>query len=107
MHYVLHYLPERAGEWIVGVATMFMLVALVTGVIIHRRIFRDFFTFRPGKRQRSWLNAHNVLSVLTLPYQFMITYSGLIILAGVYMPLVAAQYGMDGAGPDPRAMPAP
>jgi len=105
MHYVLHYLPERAGEWIVGVAAMFMLVALVTGVIIHRRIFRDFFTFRPGKRQRSWLDAHNLLSVLTLPYQFMITYSGLVILAGVYLPLViAAQYGMDGAGPDRRAM---
>jgi len=106
MHYVLHYLPERAGEWIVGVAAMFMLVALVTGVIIHRRIFRDFFTFRPGKRQRSWLDAHNVLSVLTLPYQFMITYSGLVILAGVYLPLVvAAHYGTDDSGgPDQWAM---
>ena len=85
---------------------MFMLVALVSGVIIHRRIFCDFFTFRPGKRQRSWLDAHNALSVLTLPYQFMITYSGLVILAGVYMPLViAASYGMaDGGGPDRQAM---
>jgi len=106
MHYVLHYMPERAGEWIVGVAAMFMLVALVTGVIIHRRIFRDFFTFRPGKRQRSWLDAHNALSVLTLPYQFMITYSGLVILASVYMPLVvAAYYGTDDDGvPDLSAM---
>jgi len=106
MHYVLHYMPERAGEWIVGAATMFMLVALVTGVIIHRRIFHDFFTFRPGKRQRSWLDAHNALSVLTLPYQFMITYSGLVILASVYMPLViAAQYGTaDRGGPNLQAM---
>ncbi|MFP4217062.1 MAG: PepSY-associated TM helix domain-containing protein [Phycisphaerae bacterium] len=106
MHYVLHYLPERAGEWIVGVAAMFMLLALVTGVIVHRRIFGDFFTFRPGKRQRSWLDAHNALGVLSLPYQFMITYSGLVILAGVYMPLIiAAHYGMDDRGlPDHQTM---
>lgn len=94
MHWRLHYMPEIVGEWIVGVATMFMLVALVTGVIVHKRIFADFFTFRPGKRQRSWLDAHNVASVLTLPYQLMITYSGLIFMMFLYMPLViAASYG--------------
>ena len=32
----------------VGLAGMFMLVALVTGIIIHKRIFKDFFTFRPS-----------------------------------------------------------
>jgi hypothetical protein len=26
---------------------MVMLVALVSGVVIHRKIFREFFTFRP------------------------------------------------------------
>ncbi|RYY59149.1 MAG: PepSY domain-containing protein, partial [Comamonadaceae bacterium] len=57
MHWALHYLPLIAAEAIVGAATLFMLVGLVTGVVVHRRIFADFFTFRPGKGQRSWLDA--------------------------------------------------
>jgi uncharacterized iron-regulated membrane protein len=94
MHWKLHYLPEAAGQWIVGVATMFMLVALITGIVVHKKFFADFFTFRPGKGQRSWLDAHNAASVISLPFQLMITYSGLVFLMTVYMPLiVAAFYG--------------
>jgi len=106
MHYVLHYMPENIGQWIVGLATMFMLVALITGIIVHKRIFIDFFTFRPGKRQRSWLDAHNISSVITLPYQLMITYSGLLFLMTFYMPfVVSAHYGFDDQGrPDERTM---
>ncbi|MCU0882908.1 MAG: PepSY domain-containing protein, partial [Hyphomonadaceae bacterium] len=76
-----------------------MFVALITGVIVHKKIFADFFTFRPGKGQRSWLDAHNVASVVTLPFQFMITWSGLIFLMFTYMPLIiAAWYGTGEAG---------
>jgi uncharacterized iron-regulated membrane protein len=75
------------GRWIVGAAAMIMLVAIVTGVITHRRIFRDFFTFRPRKGgQRGWLDAHNVLAVLALPFHLMITYTGLITFMTMYMP---------------------
>lgn len=100
MHWKLHYLPSAVSDWAVGVATMLMLVALVTGVIVHKKIFADFFTFRPGKGQRSWLDAHNVVSVVTLPFQLMITYSGLIFMIFVYMPLVIAAWY--GPGPDRR-----
>ncbi len=94
MHWKLHYLPKDTGEWIVGVAAMFMFVALISGVIVHRKIFADFFTFRPGQSQRAWLDAHNAASVLTLPFQFMITWSGLIFMMFTYMPLIiAAWYG--------------
>lgn len=92
MHYRLHYLSKDVAYWAVGVATMFMLVALVTGIIVHKKIFADFFTFRPGKGQRAWLDAHNVLSVLSLPFQLMITYSGLIFFAITLMPLIVAAY---------------
>ncbi|SEO83711.1 PepSY-associated TM helix domain-containing protein [Aquisalimonas asiatica] len=96
MHWRLHYLPRAVSDWLIGLATMFMLVAITTGIIIHKKIFKDFFTFRPGKGQRSWLDAHNVLSVLALPFHVMITYSGLIFMAFAYMPLViAAIYGTD------------
>ncbi len=100
MHWRLHYLPELAAEWAVGVATMFMLVALVTGIVVHKKIFADFFTFRPAKGPRSWLDAHNAASVISLPFQLMITYSGLIFMMFTYLPLVvAAHYG---PGPDGR-----
>ncbi len=65
---------------------MFMLVAIISGVITHKKIFVDFFTFRWGKGQRSWLDAHNALSVFGLPFHLMITYTGLVTLMTMYMP---------------------
>lgn len=95
MHWRLHYLPVRASEWIVGICTMFMLIGIVTGVIVHKRIFRDFFTFRIRKGQRTWLDMHNVLGVLALPFHVMITYSGLVFIAYLYMaPVITASYGV-------------
>ncbi len=85
-HFQFHYMPVLWGRWLAGVCAMFMLVAIVSGVITHKKIFTDFFTFRWGKGQRSWLDAHNVLSVLGLPFHLMITYTGLVTLAALYMP---------------------
>ncbi|WP_306669760.1 PepSY-associated TM helix domain-containing protein [Allopusillimonas soli] len=85
-HFNLHYMPALWGRWIAGFCAMFMLVAIISGVITHKKIFTDFFTFRWGKGQRSWLDAHAALSVLGLPFHFMITYSGLITLMFLYMP---------------------
>lgn len=82
------------GRWVVGVATLLMFIALLTGVVTHRRIFKDFFTFRPRKGgQRAWLDAHNVSGVLVLPFYLMITFSGLMIFHAMYMPAgIAAAY---------------
>ena len=89
-HYRLH--AGQIGLWIVGVAAMAMLVALVSGVITHKRIFKDFFTFRPRKGQRSWLDAHNAVAVLTLPFQLMIAYTGIVISGLTFMPAGIATY---------------
>ena len=95
-HYSLQ--AGLTGFWIVGVLSMGMLVALVSGVIVHKRIFSDFFTFRPGKGQRSWLDAHNLFGVLTLPFLFMITLTGLAIFYSSFIPLpLRAAYGADEA----------
>ena len=98
-HYSLHYLPTRLGEWIVGAAAMFMMVAMVSGIITHRRIFVDFFTFRPRKGLRSWMDGHIITAVLALPYHLMISYSGLVLLMLTVMPWpVQARYpGPGGA----------
>lgn len=92
MHYNLHYLPRLPGLWLVGIASMFMFVAIITGVIIHKRIFVDFFTFRRKRGPRSWMDAHNVLSVIALPFHLMITYSGLIFVGSIYMPLLISAF---------------
>jgi uncharacterized iron-regulated membrane protein len=84
LHWNLH-----AGTWgmyVVGFAGMMMLVALVAGVITHKRIFKDFFTFRPrAGGQRAWLDGHNVAGVLGLPFHLMIAYTGVAIFFTSYV----------------------
>ena len=87
MHYRLHYLSTKISYWIVGFCTMLMLLAVITGVVIHKKIFTDFFTFRAKKGLIGWLDIHNVLSVIALPFHFMITYSGLLFFLFTYMAL--------------------
>nr|WP_288249050.1 PepSY-associated TM helix domain-containing protein [uncultured Sphingomonas sp.] len=79
-------LPHPWGRWLAGVCAMFMLGAIISGVVTHKRIFADFFTLRWNKGQRSWLDAHNVSAVLALPYHAVITYTGLVTLVVMYMP---------------------
>ncbi|MDY0873706.1 PepSY-associated TM helix domain-containing protein [Dongia rigui] len=98
--YYFHFDLQMPGIWgrlLVGIATMAMLVAIVSGVITHRRIFADFFTFRPwAQPQRAWLDGHNALGVLALPYHLMITYSGLVIFMFLYLPWgIERHYGGD------------
>lgn len=86
LHFDLHYMSALWARWIVGFCAMFMLVSIISGIVTHKRIFKDLFTFRPKKGQRSWLDAHNVTAVLALPYHLMITYTGLVTLMFLYMP---------------------
>ncbi|TBU96575.1 PepSY-associated TM helix domain-containing protein [Stutzerimonas kirkiae] len=91
MHYRLHYLDYTTAIRLVGICTMLMLLAIFTGVITHKKIFKDFFTFRPGKGQRSWLDAHNISSVMALPFFVMITYTGLVFFPMQYLPVAFQQ----------------
>ena len=88
MHYELHLHWKGLGMWIVGLAALMMLVALVSGVVMHRKVFREFFTFRPKKQtQRSALDLHNLTGVVALPFHFMFALSGLIVFAATYFPV--------------------
>lgn len=92
-HFDLHYMPVIWARWIVGLAAMMMFVAIVTGIVAHKKIFKDFFTLRRGKGQRSWLDGHNATAVLALPFHLMITYTGLVTLMAMLMPwAVVATY---------------
>lgn len=92
MHYSLHLHWKDLGYWIVGLAALAMLAALVSGVIMHRKIFREFFTFRPRKHtQRSALDLHNLTGVVALPFHFFFAFTGLLIFAGIYLPVSEKQ----------------
>src|SRR3546814_19317325 len=68
---------------------MGMLLLLMSGVVIHRKIIREFFTFRPHKStQRATLDLHNLTGVVALPFHFLISLSGLIIFFAIYFPPV-------------------
>jgi uncharacterized iron-regulated membrane protein len=92
LHYSLHLHWKDLGYWIVGFAALVMLVALVSGVIIHRKLFRELFTFRPWKAvQRGTLDLHNLTGVAALPFHFVFAFTGLVIFAGIYLPVGETQ----------------
>ena len=88
MHFSLTLEWKEIGYWIVGLAALSMLAALVSGVVMHRKIFREMFTFRPQKKlRRRVLDLHNLTGVVALPFHFVFALSGLIIFAGIYFPV--------------------
>jgi len=91
-HFELYGIPKSIGRWIVGIATMFMFVAIITGIIIHKKIFKDIFTFRPKNNTRGWMDAHILPAVAVLPFLIMITYSGLILFNNVMFPYAMKAY---------------
>lgn len=92
LHYSLNFHWKNLGTWIVGFAALMMPVALASGVVMHRKIFREFFTFRPQKTtQRSALDLHNMTGVVALPFHFFFAFPGLVIFAGIYFPVSHTQ----------------
>ena len=86
-HYNLHLKAYDIGSWLVGFAGMTMLAMLVSGVVIHRKIFADFFTLKPGRQpRRLLLEFHTVAGVAALPFHVLITLSGLVIFFAIYFP---------------------
>lgn len=89
MHFSLHLNWMSLGYWVVGLAALVMLVGLVSGVIIHRKLFSELFTFRPWRNLfRSSLDLHNMTGVVALPFHFFFAFTALVIFASnVYLPV--------------------
>jgi uncharacterized iron-regulated membrane protein len=86
--YAIHYRVHlgQFGYWLAGLAGVALLAALVSGVVIHRRIFTDFFTLRPRvATRRRLLDLHNLTSVVALPFHAFMAFSGLVVFYGIYM----------------------
>ena len=99
-------LSGRTFQWtymLSGFVGLAFLICTITGLVVHKKIFRNFFTFRRGAKsvQTRWLDAHNVLGVLSWPFQFMIVFTGLAFYCYLYIPT-----GMQMAGRYPSQPPA-
>ncbi len=67
------------GKYIVGIVTLFFFVALLTGVVIHwRKIIKNFFQYRTKGKKDSYLDAHNLIGVMGLPFHIMYAFTGLV-----------------------------
>lgn len=85
-HYMLHLEAGNLGLLLVGLASMAGLLVIIAGLLIHTRLFKDFFSFRPEKVPRRLLDLHNLSGVFALPFFLMILLSGLVISFPQYLP---------------------
>ncbi|WP_164549803.1 PepSY-associated TM helix domain-containing protein [Altericroceibacterium xinjiangense] len=97
-HYQLHFMSRGSGMLLVGLVTLAMFIAILSGIVTHKKIFKDFFTFRRRKGQRSWLDAHNAAAVFALPFHLMITFSGLLLIGGTLLPFSGQERNRERQG---------
>ena len=80
------------GRYIVGIAAMFMLVAVFSGIFTHRRLFSNFFTLRLGKLLKTLTDFHALAGLVTIPFIIMICSSGIMIYVIMYLPFSADHF---------------
>ncbi|MFT3967544.1 MAG: PepSY-associated TM helix domain-containing protein [Sphingobium sp.] len=90
-HFTLHIRALGIGLWLCAFAAVVMMALCVSGIIIHHKIFTDFFTLRIGRKpQRTTLDLHNISGVLALPFYLMISFTGVAIFTYTYLPSAQA-----------------
>jgi uncharacterized iron-regulated membrane protein len=85
-------IPEPVGLYATGVVGFGLLVLLVTGVVVHRRFFREAFQVRwPARRRRLLRDLHTVTGVWLLPYGAVLAFTGAFFSFGdaVLLPALA------------------
>jgi len=120
----LHEEFELSHPWgplLVGLSGVALMAAIGTGVLAHRRIFRDAFRLRLGGSERlEAAELHNRLSVWALPFHAAVAFTGAALgfIAVLGPPLALVAFGGDaargmvelrgeGAGPDRTPAPLP
>ncbi|HET6433671.1 PepSY-associated TM helix domain-containing protein [Dyella sp.] len=66
------------GLYLMGLVSMLYGLALVSGIVIHLPgLVKGLFALRPGHNlKRLWLDAHNVIGVLSLPFHMIFAVTG-------------------------------
>lgn len=68
------------NRWIMGVICALYFMALVSGVVILLpSLVKDFFALRVGRNlKRMWLDAHNVVGIVSLPFHIVMALSAVV-----------------------------
>lgn len=75
LHVRLHLLNPY-GLVLTGVLGLAMLVAAVSGLMMHRHLITDLFTLRGRDRRVGWRDLHTVVATWTLPHAFVLAFTG-------------------------------
>ncbi|NPC65411.1 PepSY domain-containing protein [Komagataeibacter sp. AV436] len=86
-HHTL-FLGPQMGTVIVNIAGIALLVAIISGVVIHiHALLPDIILLRlTAARLRAWLDAHLLAGVLFLPFMAMMAYTGVLVKADMIVP---------------------
>lgn len=92
----LHFslgLPVMPGSLLMGIVSLVYFLALATGILIHLpQLAGHLYSLRLGKNlKRLWLDAHNLIGVLSLPFHVMFAFTGFLICLMFVMPDVFAR----------------
>jgi len=97
-HVRLH-VPNPWGLLLTGILGLAMLVAAVSGLLIHRHLFKDIFTLRRAAKPVLFnRDRHNVAGTWSLPFAFVLAFTGSFFsfYGTVGIPIVAmAAFGGD------------
>ncbi|WP_298914318.1 PepSY-associated TM helix domain-containing protein [uncultured Algimonas sp.] len=95
-HWILEFhtdlmLPNPLGRTLVGLAGIVLGLAAITGLFIHGKLIREFFTLRLMRSQRlKWQDSHKLLGVITLPFSAMIAFTGAYLgIIAILAPIIA------------------
>ncbi|MGD8327141.1 MAG: PepSY-associated TM helix domain-containing protein, partial [Sphingomonadales bacterium] len=79
------------GLALVGVAGVVLLLSIISGVLIHRKIFSQIFTLRVHRSQAlKWNDAHKVFGIWGLPFYAMVAFTGSVLgIVIILAPIVA------------------
>lgn len=85
------------NRWVMGVIASLYAIALVSGVIVLLpSLVKDFFALRVGKNlKRMWLDAHNVVGIVSLPFHIVMALSSVVFAYhdGIYFLQDKLMYG--------------
>lgn len=97
--YRLHFFNQIpiVGIYIAGFTAIFLLFAIVTGILIHwKKIVTNFYQFRPSKKWKTiWTDAHTALGVIGLPFQIVYAITSAFLCLSIFV-LLPADFFMDG-----------
>lgn len=76
LHATLHMAPPY-GLLIVGISGLALLIAAISGLLVHRHLLRELFTLRGGERPRlARRDAHAVAGAWMLPFAILFGFTG-------------------------------